>query len=75
MTEIDHMDDPRMDQYKDLPLPFREVRSWRLAEGDAKRGMTWEQRKAYNEALQKEINAHCAERGIKLKYAESVVPA
>jgi len=71
MTGHDYMNDPRMSEFKDRPFPACQVRAWRLEEQDKKQGMTPEQRVAYYEASRRETDAFCAERGIKLKYAES----
>jgi len=75
MAEIDYLNDPRLDEFKDAPLPLREVRAWRLEIQDEKRGMTLEQRMDYYEEAQKRTDAFCEERGITLKYAESAVTA
>ena len=69
MEEHDYMNDPRMEEFRHLPYPVQEVRAWRLAAQDRTEGMTWEQEKAYYEALRKRI----AERGINIKYAEPAV--
>ena len=74
MTNVDHdprLDDPRLDDMRDAPLAVREVYAWRLAVQDEKQGMTLKQRMDYYEAAHKRTEAYCAERGIKLKYAES----
>jgi len=73
MEKHDYMNDPRLDDMKDAALQVREVYAWRLAEQDAKRGMTQEQEDAYYATMRKEVNEFCAERGIKLKYTQPVV--
>jgi len=73
MKEHDYMNDPRLDEFKDAPLPLREVRAWRLAVQDRTEGMTPEQRKAYYKGVRERTDAFCAEHGFKLKYAESAV--
>jgi len=70
VKDHDYMNDPRLDEYKDAPPPLREVRAWRLAEQDAKQGMTREQRKAYYEESRKETEA----LGFKFKYAVKAAP-
>ena len=67
MKDHDYMTDPRMDEFRHLPYPVQEVRAWRLAAQDAKRGMTWEQKKAYYADLRKELEAE----GFTFKYAKS----
>jgi hypothetical protein len=66
----DYLNDPRLDEFKDHPLPAREVYAWRLAVQDEKRGMSPEQAEAYYEEARKETEAFCALRGIRLKCAE-----
>ena len=78
MTNIDHtrdpkLDDPRLDDMRNAPLPVQEVYAWRLTVQDKKRGMTPEQRKAYYKGVRERTDAFCAERGFKLKYAEPAV--
>ena len=75
MKEVDYMNDPRMYDLKDEPLPVQEVHAWRLAVQDEKRDMTPEQIKAYYKAARDETNAFCARHGIHLKYAESTTMA
>jgi len=75
MGKVDYMDDPRMEKFKGEPLPAQEVRAWRLAVQDEKRGMTREQEKAYYEEARKRTDAFCAKHGIKLKYAEAAAMA
>jgi len=75
MQKVYIMNDPRLDDMKDAPLPVREVYAWRLAEQDAKQGMIQEERKAYYAAARKEIDEFCAARGIKIKYAQPAVTA
>ena len=64
MDEHDYMNDPRMEEFRHLPYPIREVRAWRLAAQDEMEGMTWEQKKARFEATRKELEAE----GFKFKY-------
>ena len=73
MEEHDYMNDPRMEEYRHLPYPIQEVRAWRLALQDRTEGMTWDEEKAYYEALRKETDAICAELGFKIKYTEPAV--
>lgn len=75
MKEHDYMNDPRLDEFGDMPFPARQVRAWRLAVQDEKAGMTLEQRMDYYAASRKETDAICAELGFKLNYVESVVTA
>ena len=75
MNEHDYMNDPRLDEFKDIPLPARQVRAWRLQVQDEKAGMTLEQRMAYYAESRKRTAARCDELGIKIKYAEPLVTA
>ena len=71
MKEHDYMNDPRLDEFKDAPLPLREVRAWRLAVQDRTQGMTLEQKDVYYDGVRERTDAFCAKHGLKLKYAES----
>jgi hypothetical protein len=75
MKGVDYMNDPRMSDLKDEPLPVQEVHAWRLAVQDKKQGMTPEQEKAYYEAARNRTDAFCARHGIRLKYAKPTVMA
>ncbi|MCL1991757.1 MAG: hypothetical protein FWG66_02280 [Spirochaetes bacterium] len=70
MEEFDYMNDPRMAEYKDEPLPVQEVRAWRLAEQDEKRNMTPEQRAAYYRDLREQTELFCSKHGIRLNYVD-----
>ena len=65
---IDYMNDPRMAEIADEPLPVREVHAWRLMEQDEKQGMSEEEREAYYEESREQTKAFCAKHGIKLNY-------
>jgi len=69
--EHDYMNDPRMEEFRHLPYPIQEVRAWRLAVQDKTEGMTWEEEKAYHEAMIKELEAE----GFTFKYMKSAVTA
>jgi|GEM_PF-1030158 len=71
MTEHDYMNDPRMEEFRHLPYPVQEVRAWRLEVQDEMGGMTWEQKKASNAAMRKELEAE----GFSFEYAEHAVKA
>ena len=75
MSDHDYMNDPRMDEYRDLPFPNQQVRAWRLQVQDETEGMTMKQRMAYYAESRKRTDARCAELGIKIKYAEPLVKA
>jgi len=75
MKGVDYMNDPRMSDLKDEPLPVQEVHAWRLAVQDEKQNMTPEQKEAYYKTMREETDAFCARYGIHLKYAKSTVTA
>lgn len=71
MKRVDYLNDPRMSDLKDEPLPLREVYAWRFAVQDQTQGMTPAQRNAYYEASRERTEAFCAKHGIQLKYASN----
>ena len=75
MKGVDYMNDPRMFDLKDEPLPIREVHAWRLAEQDEKQNMTPEQEEAHYKAVRDETDAFCARHGIYLKYVKPTIMA
>ena len=73
MKGANYMDDPRMADLKDEPLPVQEVHAWRLAVQDEKQNMTPAQRKAYYKAVREKTDSFCAQHGINLNYANVAV--
>ena len=73
MNGIDYMNDPRMEDLRDAPLPVQETYACRLAVQDRKRGMTAEQIDVFYEESRRETEAICDKLGIKLDYMEAPV--
>ena len=65
----EYMNDPRMAEIADEPLPVREVHAWRLMVQDDKQGMSEEEREDYYAASMERADAFCAKHGIHLNYA------
>ncbi|GHT87120.1 hypothetical protein FACS1894137_13780 [Spirochaetia bacterium] len=63
------MDDPRMADLANEPLPVREVHAWRLQVQDEKQGMSGSQLEAYYKASRERTQSFCAKHGIHLNYA------
>jgi hypothetical protein len=72
MKADDYMNDPRMADLANEPLPVREVHAWRLMVQDEKKGMNKEQREAYYRKSREQTDAECARSGFKLQYVETV---
>jgi len=75
MNGIDYMNNPRMEDLKDAPLPVRETYACRLAVQDRKRGMTPDQIDTYCEESRREVDAVYDKLGIRLNYIEASVMA
>jgi hypothetical protein len=73
MKNGNYLDDPRMSELKNEPLPVQEVHAWRLAEQDEKQKITQIQREAHYEAMRERTESFCAEHGIHLNYAKTAV--
>ena len=67
----EYMNDPRMAEIADEPLPVKEVHAWRLMVQDEKQGMSGEERETYYDMNRERTEAFCARHGINLKYAAS----
>ena len=68
MKSVDYLNDPRMSDLKDEPLPVQEVYAWRLAVQDKTQGMTPAQKETYYEAVQDRTESLCVKHGIRLHF-------